>query len=52
MKHGPVKASVHPVEYHITRETAVEIAGIIIDHQFLINSQMMMLVIIIGTFLA
>ena len=43
VKTGTVKASVHPVEDHITREAAVESEQIIIDHRVILNPQMMML---------
>ena len=45
--HGPVKASVHHVEDHTTREASVESEQIITDHQMIVNRQIMMFVIII-----
>ena len=47
VNHGPLKASVHPVDNQITRETAFKSAQIIIDFKIIVNSWKTMPVIIV-----
>ena len=46
IKHGPVKASIHPVDDYTTREAELESAQIIVNRRVLLNLRRIMLVVI------